>query len=213
MLGLRKKIACHKLGIGVLVGYYHHFRWPGGHIYRHCRTAHLHLCLHHKTVAGAENLRHSRYALRAISHSRHSLGAAHLIDFGHACQSSGIEYGGIHLAVLARRGAHHYVLATCQSGGHGEHQHGGKQRTIASGNIQPHIGDGHSTLHALHSGHCVHLHGLHYLRRVKALYIACCHGYCLLQCFIYSLLGFGYLGFAHSEVAQLHAIKSACIFA
>ena len=213
VLGLRQEVACHKTCIGIAVGNNHHLRWTGRHINSRCTEAHLLLSLHHEAVARSEDFAHARHALSAESHGCDGLCATHLVDFGHARNACRVEYCRVHFPVFSRWSAQHNLAAASKACRNGKHQHRGKQRRVATGDIQTHPCDGYSLLSASYAGHCFHHNFFHALRLVESRNILCSHGNGILQLVRHCIDSFGYLIGRNFKAAELHAIEAGSHFA
>ena len=145
VLRLAQEVRSHKSGAGLTVGNDQHLRGSGNHVDVHL-SKDLLFGLSHIGVAGTNDLVHLGDRLCPVGQSGDGLGSAHLVDLGNASNLGSGQNGGVHLAVLSRRGDHDDLPYPGNMGGDGVHQHGGGVGCGASGDIDAHPCQGHDLL-------------------------------------------------------------------
>ena len=148
MLGLAQQVGCHKDRIGRLVRQDLHFRRTGRHVDGHIAQADQLLGGGDVLIARAEYLVHTRHTLRSIRHGTNGLHASGLEDTAHTGHAGGEKNGGMHLSVLARRGAQDDFLTAGYLCGNGQHQYRAEQGSRTTGDVQSHLLDGNRFLPA-----------------------------------------------------------------
>ena len=168
---------------------------------------HLLFCSHHELVARTENLIHLRHRLRTVCHSTDSLYATGLEYSVHASYLRSHQYGRIHLAILSRRCAEHYLPASCYLGRSGKHQHGREQRCRTAWDVKAHLLYGNALLPAGNTGGCLYLLAFELLRFVEGGNILMCQYEGLLQFRRHQCLRFCYLVLGNGERFQPYLVK------
>ena len=155
VLRLAQQIRRHPGGIGAAVGQYQHLGGPGDHVDVY-PAEDLALGLRHVGVSGAHDLIHLRDGPGAVGQGGHRLGAAHLVDPGHAGDFGCGQDVGVHRPIPPGRRHHNDLPHSGDPGGNGIHQHGGRVGGGAAGHIDAHPRQGDDPLaqhHALPLGH------------------------------------------------------------
>ena len=167
MFGLREQVGRNEGRIGAFVGDHEHLGGARGHVDGGAvgTAAHLTLGLGHVGVARTEDLAHARNRRRAEGHRGHGLGAAHLIDLVNAAKAR----GGEDRIGDRRRRAEDDAAAARDLGRNAEHQHRGKERSRAAGNVEAHRADRTRDLLADDAGHRLDRDGLKHFGAVELL--------------------------------------------
>ena len=168
VLGLTQQVCCHPCRVAAAVGQHQNFAGACDHIDAHL-AEHLALGGGNVDVAGANDLIHRRDALGAVGQRRHSLCAAGLENFGHACRGGGGQNDRVHLAVLPGGGGHDDLGHARHLGGDDIHKHGGGVGRRAAGHIHARLFNGGVLLPQHDAGLIVHHKVLVHLLAVEVL--------------------------------------------
>ena len=213
MLCLRQQVGSHKLGVGTIVGQYADFRRTGRHVDGYVLQRNVLLGSHHVLVARTEYLVYLWYALRAVGHGSDGLYASGLenpIHSGDACRH---KDGGVHLALLVRRGAEHNLLASGNLGWCGQHEHGREEWGSAARYVQSYALNGYAFLPAGHSLLRLHLLSHEALRNVEHLNVVVSQYDGVAQFVAYQLLRLVHFRLADGKCLQLGLVELSFIFA
>ncbi len=141
MLRLAEEVGSDESRVGAGGGDHHHFARTGGHVDRARSLSNLGFRFRDEAIARTEDLVDSPDRLRSIGERPDRLGSADFIHRIHAAEFGGIQDRRMDLPFPVRRSAEDDLPAAGDLRRKGQHQDGGKERSGAAGDVQPHPAD------------------------------------------------------------------------